>query len=464
MKKRLLVLEPSRMLLRCVIIATTLLSLTLISPVVAAGASLPTPLWVEHSLKIQPSPRDAAMTTYDPVTGDVLLFGGESLYEAPTRRGYLDDTWVWNGNNWHAETPATKPPPRQAGAMAYDAATNDVILFGGFVHTGASNSYLNDTWVWNGKDWIAQSPTTSPSPRCCEMAMAYDPMTASVVLFGGTAVGPEPYNCFESGCPVSELSDTWVWDGSNWTEKSPMESPPSAGLMIYDPALSEVIMLVGTNAWGWNGSNWNKISGDSVPAGCGQSWYDPTLSELMAICQGGLFGWNGKTWVVYPSVGFSPSGAALERNAAQVVYDTMLGSALGVGSLISGPSDSSFETWTLNYPALGIRISPSLRTLQLRAAKLTVPLGARVSETATLAGPQLRTAAGAVTYRIYSNRFCTDEVAYGGRFRVRHGLVTDSKVIRLTSPGTYYWQITYAPASRNEGIRTPCEAATETVK
>ncbi len=44
--------------------------------------------------------------------------------------------------------------------------------------------------------------------------MAYDPARAQVVLFGGAG---------SSG----NLADTWVWDGNNWTQKNPTNSPPA---------------------------------------------------------------------------------------------------------------------------------------------------------------------------------------------------------------------------------------------
>ena len=38
-------------------------------------------------------PRDYASMAYDPATGQLVLFGG---YDG----GFLDDTWTWNGTTW----------------------------------------------------------------------------------------------------------------------------------------------------------------------------------------------------------------------------------------------------------------------------------------------------------------------------------------------------------------------------
>jgi hypothetical protein len=46
--------------------------------------------------------------------------------------------------NWTEQHPATSPPAAQGGAMAYDAATRNVVLFGGASPSGL----LGETWVW----------------------------------------------------------------------------------------------------------------------------------------------------------------------------------------------------------------------------------------------------------------------------------------------------------------------------
>ena len=61
----------------------------------------------------------------------------------------------------------------------------------------AFGNYLNDTWVWNGSDWTEEPGTGAPAPRFSQ-AMAYDASDGELVLFGGaTAAG--------------YLGDTFVW-------------------------------------------------------------------------------------------------------------------------------------------------------------------------------------------------------------------------------------------------------------
>ena len=70
---------------------------------------------------------------YDAATGNMVLFGGVSRVG-----NFLNTTWTWDGSTWTQQHPATSRPPRKSASMAYDAATGDVVLFGG---TGGGHVY-----------------------------------------------------------------------------------------------------------------------------------------------------------------------------------------------------------------------------------------------------------------------------------------------------------------------------------
>ncbi len=57
--------------------------------------------------------------------------------------------------NWQQLTPAQSPPERYYPAMAYDPASGKVVLFGGFGGT----SYLGDTWTFDGTTWTQINDT-----------------------------------------------------------------------------------------------------------------------------------------------------------------------------------------------------------------------------------------------------------------------------------------------------------------
>jgi PKD repeat protein len=77
------------------------------------------------------------------------------------------------------------PPGREQHVLTYDAAIGGVVLFGGLVR--ASGGYfLDDTWVWDGTTWTQVLPTVKPSARYGH-AMTYDAASSRVILFGGFA-------------------------------------------------------------------------------------------------------------------------------------------------------------------------------------------------------------------------------------------------------------------------------------
>src|SRR5438045_437701 len=80
---------------------------------------------------------------------------------------FSDATAAAPSGSWTQVFPATSPPPRGAGGMAFDAARGNVVLFGGAVRTSgqSSNSSYGDTWTWDGTNWTQRSPAASPSPR-----------------------------------------------------------------------------------------------------------------------------------------------------------------------------------------------------------------------------------------------------------------------------------------------------------
>ena len=154
--------------------------------------------------------------------------------------------------NWTQKSPLASPSARDLHSIVYDAAHGQVVLFGG-VFPGNTDprvsNFLGDTWIWDGTNWNQKSPQTSPPARYA-FGMAYDSAQSQVVLFGG-ALG---FN--------TNLGDTWVWDGTNWTQKSPQTSPPARGycVMAYDAAHQQVVLFAGygfvggalDDTWVWN--------------------------------------------------------------------------------------------------------------------------------------------------------------------------------------------------------------------
>jgi hypothetical protein len=144
----------------------------------------------------------------DPADGGVLLFGG---FDGDDPVG---DTWIWNGTDWTQRFPAHAPKVRYGMGMAYDAANDQVTLFGG--------RRFNDTWTWDGADWTDRTIKHAPAPyQRNDLGLAYDAGHSQVVLFGGCC------------------GDTWTWNGSAWTQHPAVstklgtrKAPPGASISL----------------------------------------------------------------------------------------------------------------------------------------------------------------------------------------------------------------------------------------
>jgi hypothetical protein len=106
----------------------------------ASIAAAGSPSWVQLTPTNSPPARSYLAMAYDPVSGKVIMFGGDN------GTTYLNDTWVFDGVTWTEVTVNTPPPARAAAQMAYDSVTQKIVLFGGF----DGRNYLGDTWLWDG--------------------------------------------------------------------------------------------------------------------------------------------------------------------------------------------------------------------------------------------------------------------------------------------------------------------------
>lgn len=132
--------------------------------------------------------------------------------------------------------------------------------------------------------------------------MAYDSSARQVVLFGGTTA-------------TQELNDTWVWNGSSWSQLHPATQPSvrSGADLVYDASSAQTILFAGSNAagdlsdtWVWNGSNWVQHATQPAPVGSYiQAVYSPTQQAIVAyvvliqnksIRASQTWLWHGKVW------------------------------------------------------------------------------------------------------------------------------------------------------------------------
>ncbi|QNI37759.1 NHL domain-containing protein [Edaphobacter albus] len=291
------------------------------------------PMWVQLNPVNAPSPRGSAAVAYDAAHNQVVLFGG-------TDNSVLGDTWVWDGTNWTQKSPTNSPPARMGATMAYDAAHSQVVLFGGSANNNGNN-LLADTWTWDGTNWTQQAPATSPAP-VAYASMAYDAAHSQVVLFGGRDTS------------YAETNNTWTWNGSNWTQQTPVNSPSAryAATMAYDVAHSQVVLFGGTvssnrpsDTWTWDGTNWTQQTPANSPTG-GTYYiamaYDAAHNQTVLF--GGFTGnnatwaWDGTNWTQQSQTN-APSG----RTALSMAYDAAHSQVILFGGFSS--SSAVNDTW-----------------------------------------------------------------------------------------------------------------------
>jgi len=239
----------------------------------------------------QPPARTDAAIAFDAANGTVVLFGGNGKSRS------LGDTWIWNGSVWTQAHPSTSPPALSGAQMTFDPVSHDLVLVGGerlqkvplaggvvCTSTGSSGSGSaagstgstgsgstrwipptnaapanapqpagahdtpmivpncvfsrgenSATWLWNGNDWSKGSGST-PSVGFGGWTLATDPISGKALLFAPQPFIAQPYAPATTpaiACPVLTTptngtiarpacprfpipNTTWMWTGHSW--------------------------------------------------------------------------------------------------------------------------------------------------------------------------------------------------------------------------------------------------------
>lgn len=289
--------------------------------------------WKQMSPKKSPSARAAFAMAYDPVSKKVVLFGGYN-------NSYLNETWTFDGTTWTQQNTKVAPPVRAASSMAFDQKTRKLVLFGGF----NGSQYLGDTWLWNGatSKWTQAKPKTSPTAVTGPMLFT-DPIYGHADEYGG----------FDG---TFYQLDTWRWTGSNWKQLNPGTSPwaRSSAVIGLDVARKNVVLFGGLgdvrtdNTWTWDGTNWTQQSPSTQPPTVYYpgTAYDPVLKEVVTFGggsggqdQNGTWAWTGTDWTQ-----LQPGKAPAAREALGMAYDAASHQVLIFGGQSSGYFN---DTWKL---------------------------------------------------------------------------------------------------------------------
>jgi hypothetical protein len=260
-----------------------------------------------------PPPRGYLAMTYDGASNVVIVFGGFD------GTGYLNDTWLFDGNAWKKVTTPTAPSRRANAQMAYDSISEKVVLFGGY----NGRRWLGDTWVWDGATLTWSPANAANSPPGVTGPMLFNDPNGRVDKFGG----------FDGNRYDGTF---WRWTGRNWRQLHPPMVPyaRSSAAVALNPARNQVVLFGGLadvnpfNTWTYDGTTWTMEAVNRQPplVYSGSAAYESTLNSII-LFGGGTGGtdqnstwfWTGLRWKQ-----LFPMHSPTPREGAGMVYDATL--------------------------------------------------------------------------------------------------------------------------------------------
>lgn len=136
--------------------------------------------WTDMTPQLSPPARNSNALVYDQAASRVILFGGGDFFVD------YNDTWAYDfgHNSWRQLNPATVPPARAYGYLAYNSESDRIVLFGGVDYT--ETQIFGDTWIFNywNQTWTQMNPRVSPPPRGW-FGIVYSAAANRVVTLGG---------------------------------------------------------------------------------------------------------------------------------------------------------------------------------------------------------------------------------------------------------------------------------------
>ena len=248
---------------------------------------------------------------------------------------------------------AVQPLPRSSAAMAYDPSSRAVVLYGGVDVARTASGHRHDTWLWSGS-WKQYAGF---SPELANPAMAYDGAHRQMILVGLT----DPV-FDDDEARFAQPVETWVWDGRGWRNPHPQPAPHATldpPTLAYDTVAQEMILVerepsIGESMWRWTGTGWAALP--PMPDGAPGSpprhvrMLITGLDGRITTSEGGTQKWDGQAWRAAGPV-LPPGGVATvdERHHRLVAYASGLRGLQDSATLI-GSAAGSLERVDVSHP------------------------------------------------------------------------------------------------------------------
>ncbi|MFN0247579.1 MAG: kelch repeat-containing protein [Kofleriaceae bacterium] len=243
-------------------------------------------------------------------------------------------TWILVEDRWRLLSTLIAPSPRNAHAITYDARRQVIVLYGGATGVGDDETKFGDTWEFDGTAWTSRSSMTSPPARK-DHALGYHPLRDETLMFGGRQ---------ESG--------TWAWDGVDWTELTFTRPSPEGGIhqaMAFDPVRGVMVLIIeslddGIVTYELADDGWRMVAASGPARGSRTELaFDAVDRRIIAATDvddvEATWSWDGTTWT---SVVVPPGTLEQRDNAALATGSG--GRVLRVGGNPSTPSSAFADT------------------------------------------------------------------------------------------------------------------------
>lgn len=203
-----------------------------------------------------PGARARASMTFDPITGQLLMFGGERERQSPA----LGDLWSRDHHGWRLLSDGRgSPPPRVSAGLVSVPGLRGVLLFGGRTdnNDGILGPSFDDVYLWSPQTGTWSRWGNLPLGSRGELAVSEADARGGVLVFGGRT------------SPTGTLhADTWRFEQSDWVRwPSTQTWPPRRKryAAAYMPDRGRWLIAGGvvaaddevlSDAWSWDGHSW----------------------------------------------------------------------------------------------------------------------------------------------------------------------------------------------------------------